>query len=207
LINPPTSPGDPPPQLISKLELHSFLQFLSDSVDQALEFSAPSEELSDILKGQIAFNQVFERYPIPEQLSAITELPESWVTLVNDSKNYYSEARRYKNFLAWRKTRNTTRAKFEAEIGYDIKHAGHCLRLLYQALAIYSSGLVIIDVNEFPKAEGDFIRRVLKAEVPYEELKAESDRVFDELKTMKGLPKPISMDQLQEILLEILYSS
>lgn len=54
-------------------------------------------------------------------------------------QNYKAALREWKQFETWRKNRNPARAELEAKYGYDVKHAGHLVRLMCQAQVILAA--------------------------------------------------------------------
>ena len=212
LLNPPSSPPELPEQnqVLSKAELQAFLEFLYNTVKNKIEYLEPSEVFREFLNNSFDFKGIFKNYPLEEEcleeVAKITQVPTSFISKVQENQRYQTELKKYSNYLSWIKNRNPDRAKFEALVGYDVKHASHCLRILYQLESILEKGDVIVEVKNFPYKRGLFLRSILEGKVSYEKIKEESENLFQKLKltNFDSIGHPLSNSKLTDIVLEVL---
>ena len=96
---------------------------------------------------------------------------------------YRAAEREYKKYTGWRKNRNPARAILEERYGYDVKHAGHLVRLLLQGVNILRTG----DYNPvLTGGDRDTVLAVMHGKWEYERLIAfatEYDLVISEMDT------------------------
>jgi hypothetical protein len=95
-----------------------------------------------------------------------------------DSTKYYSDVKKFKDLWNWKINRNKARSAAEDEVGYDVKHGAHLLRLMFAGKQILSSG-------EFsPKLEGKELERILDVlhfKVKYDDLIEQAEKIDSEL--------------------------
>lgn len=197
-------------KITSKEELFAFCEFLFDCVKRKLIFFEPVESFHRLLFEDLDFKALFKTELFEEEavskVSQITGTPVNYIHQLQNSKRYYQAIRDYENYQAWLKNRNPERAEMEAKTGYDVKHATHCLRLLYQAFYIFTEQTLITNVNHFPKGESDYIRLVKAGQLKYEDLLQKTEDLFNLIKNMniKTFRPPLSNIELSEIFKRLL---
>ena len=197
-------------KILSKQDVFSFLEFLYSCIKNKIEYLEPTEEFRSLLYDQFDIKAVFKNYPLQDEsinkIVEITGTEENFIRKVQKSKEYYAARKRYENYQNWKTNRNPARAAYEQQSGYDVKHASHCLRLLYQALDILQNGEVFVDVEKFDSKKYHFLRNVKHGEVSYEAVKEECDKLFDEVKNKDfgSLGQIMSEKELSEIFIETL---
>src|ERR1700722_2901131 len=65
---------------------------------------------------------------------------ENYIYMLQREKAYQHIVSDYENYLTWKKNRNPERAKLEAKIGYDSKHATQLIRLLKVGKEVLETG-------------------------------------------------------------------
>ena len=88
---------------------------------------------------------------------AETDLPPSFLALLDRERQYRSALREWQQYEEWTRTRNAARAELERRFGYDTKHAMHLLRLLRMAVEILTTGQVLVrrpDAEELRAVRG-----------------------------------------------------
>jgi predicted nucleotidyltransferase len=75
---------------------------------------------------------------------AETDLPSSFLALLDRERQYRSAIREWQQYQQWTRNRNPVRAELERQFGYDTKHAMHLLRLLRMAVEILTTGEVLV---------------------------------------------------------------
>ena len=94
----------------------------------------------------------------------------------------------------------------EVLCGYDVKHATHCLRLLYQAFHIIQERILLVDVEDFTPEECNFLRSVKQGEVPYDVLIHTTEDLFTQLKNLpvNNLPNQPTDDLITNLFIDVL---
>ena len=216
LLNPPTIKPEPENYgfcdsypILSKADVLAFCEFLYDSVKNKIEYLEPTEEFRTLLFEKLDYKALFKTYEFEEKsisvIKKLTGVDDNLILKVQNSKKYYNDLKYWLNYQNWKAHRNPQRAAMEAKCGYDVKHATHCLRLLYQALGIFEEQHIEVNVDDLPYERGNFLRKIKAGEVPYKEVEAESTYVFEKLNAInkKILPKPLTPKELSHIFIKL----
>lgn len=126
--------------------------------------------------------------------------------LVFNEAEYNKAVADHKNYWEWMKNRNPHRyvAQEKGEIDYDCKNICHCVRLLWSSENVLRNGEPII---RFEGEQKDFLMRIRKGEMHYEELMAMIEPKMDELKTLcentTAVPHHVDEHAINKLFLEI----
>jgi predicted nucleotidyltransferase len=211
LLDPPSKPPEKSEfgsDVMSRDEVNALCELLWVSVKDRLEYLRPVEKLATLLNGKIDYKAIFKNYPIEDELikpaSIILNTNESAITRLQRSQRYYAELRKWQNYQHWLKKRNPERAKIEAKVGYDTKHALHCLRLLFQAHFLFRDQFLYVDLTEVDPFMKEMLVGIKQGKISYEEVRKASDFWFNVLseEDTNKLPNPISYQELETILFE-----
>lgn len=124
---------------------------------------------------------------------------------LRQEKAYRDASSNWKSYQAWQQGRNVARAALEAKCGYDAKHGSHCLRLLRQGQEILEHGRLTVNRQEAGDAE--YLQKVRRGEVPYEELMAEVAQAsirLQETTVHRSVPKKCDRAAVEGVLSRIL---
>jgi len=103
---------------------------------------------------------------------------ENFIYLLQREKAYQNLTDDYHNYLTWKKNRNPERAKLEAKIGYDAKHATALIRLLLVGKeALLTGKLRVKRLND-----REMLMEIKNCQWPYERVIEYADKIEDELK-------------------------
>jgi uncharacterized protein len=216
LLNPPQKKPEPIDFGFSDLykplslsELNAFFYFLWLVVRDCIEYLQPAEELRNLLLEKIDYKQLFLDHRFPEeahrQMQEYTLASSDFMKLTFASRQYLSARREWDSYQSWHKHRNSKRREMEAKCGFDAKHASHALRLLYTGKEIIKTKTLIVDRRQAGDAE--YLLEVKKGNVAYEEVMAECDRVYNEIKSISDrdidLPDRVDEDFLNDICIQL----
>lgn len=103
--------------------------------------------------------------------------------LVFNEADYDKAMTDHRNYWEWMKNRNPHRyvAQEKGEVDYDCKNLMHCVRLLWSSENILRNGEPII---RFEGEQKDFLMKIRKGEMRYEDLMAMIEPKMEELKTL-----------------------
>ncbi len=88
-----------------------------------------------------------------DQQGKDTGISPEVMEIIRREKAYKNRHREYEQYQNWKRTRNPERAALEARWGFDLKHAGHLVRLLRMGKEILTTGMVYVDRREAGDAE------------------------------------------------------
>ena len=139
------------------------------------------------------------------QIQEYTNASDYFMRLTFASRQYLSAKKEWKNYQSWQKNRNIKRQALEAKCGYDSKHASHALRLLYTGREIINDKILIVDRRK--AGDADYLLQVKLGNVPYEEVMAECNHIFNEIKSKNDqeidLPSQVEDQFLSDLCIEI----
>ncbi len=193
-------------------EINAFFYFLWLVVRDCIEYLDPAEELRDLLLERIDYKQVFLEHRFPEdaqkQIQEYTHASSDFMELTYASRRYLAAQKEWKNYQSWKEHRNEKRRVMERKCGYDAKHASHALRLLYTGREIIQKKTLIVDRRQ--AGDGEYLLAVKQGNVAYEEVMAECDRVYNEIKGIDNkdidLPDGVDEDFLTDLCIELVES-
>jgi len=111
--------------------------------------------------------------------------------------------KRWKDYQAWRKTRNPARAKLEQKHGYDSKHAAHLYRLSLEAQELLTTGNLTLPLkSEYRQVYLD----VLNGQVDYDDVVAKAHSLKEELQALEAnspLPKRPNHKAVEALLIKL----
>jgi len=90
--------------------------------------------------------------------------------------------------------------------GYPVKHAMHCLRLLYQLHYIYLKRDLVININGFSYKQELLLRKIKAGQIRLDYVQEECSRmmnILDEL-DFDVFPKPLPEQQLSDFFIEMI---
>jgi predicted nucleotidyltransferase len=135
---------------------------------------------------------------------AETDLPPSFLVLLDRERQYRSAMREWQQYQEWARNRNPARAELERQFGYDTKHAMHLLRLLRMAVEILTTGEVLV---RRPDAED--LKAVRRGSLTFDGLLEQADGLGSRLKALadtSALPARPDEDRLNAFCAELVSS-
>jgi uncharacterized protein len=158
LLDPPQQKPQPedfgidPSQLMSKSEIHAFLEYLYLLIRDRIQYLEEIEDLRQLLTADIDFKGVLRQFALPDDTlnytQRLTRSSHEFIRLLQTNQQYLNAAREYENYQQWKKNRNPARALMEAKAGYDCKFAMQAIRLLRTGIEILTHGSIIVDRRE-----------------------------------------------------------
>lgn len=141
-----------------------------------------------------------------DKLNSILHAPEEtisegWREYARKEQAYKRASDEWSKYMQWMNGRNPKRFEYEKKFGYDLKHANHLFRLLFEGIELMSTGRIT-----FPLKQAGFLKRILSGEFSYEKLMVLLEGLtceFDETKTI--LPKRPDKDALREVYYSIVF--
>jgi len=200
LLNPPNAKpqaqnfGIEPTQLMAKMEVNAFLEYLYLLIRDRIQFLEESEELGKLLSAEIDFKGVLRQYAIPDAAlvytQQITHSSTDFIRLLQKNQQYLNAVREYENYQQWKQNRNPARALMEAKVGYDCKFAMQAIRLLRTGVEILADRQIQIDRREAGDAEE--LLAIKRGDYTYEQVMSIADRLY------KGLESTHARSQLPD---------
>lgn len=151
----------------------------------------------------------FEECPVSkDMMSAVLSIPSDMLEgdlkeQVKKEQRYQQALKDWKNYQNWKKNRNSERAKLEARIGYDSKHASHLIRLLRTGKEILTQGEVFVDRRNIDAEE---LKAIRNCEWSYGKVVGEAkamDAELDELYEKSTLQHKPNMNKLNDLCIEV----
>lgn len=115
---------------------------------------------------------------------------ENFILLLNKEKQFEAAQKQWEAYSDWKKNRNPKRAGMEAKIGYDVKHANHCIRLLFQVLEIFEYNTIFVK-----RKDADYFKAILNGEFTFNQIKEKVNELELKIKlaydktTLQSTPK------------------
>ncbi len=194
-----------------KEQLNAFLEFLYVLIQDRISFSEIEEEFATFLEKRVDFKSALKQYPLELNVLGyvqnLTGSSDNFIHLLHATQTYQAAMRAYQNYQQWKANRNPMRSALEAKVGYDAKHAMHCLRLLHMGIEILKDGVVI--VNREKAGDAPLLRAVRNCEYTYDQIMAmaaESQAELECIYRTSSLPKTVdrvAMSTLCEELVEM----
>lgn len=125
-------------------------------------------------------------------------IKEEWIEYAENERRYRSASDQYKKYEEWKRNRNPKRAETEAKYGYDLKHASHLMRLLYEGQDLLQNGKL-----EFPLPYADFLLDIREGIYKYEDILKMSN---DEKEKLDSIESTLPIQPNEDELLEVYYS-
>ena len=188
------------PSILGKQELNALYQLIWLQFKDKAELL--DEESKAFLLERIQVKNSFNSQGLSDLLLATCSgKAKAAVQLLQGSQSYASTMKQYKSYCHWKNNRNPERAALEAKCGYDSKHAMHLIRLLQMAYKAKTTGKIDVQVTGSPL---QYLMQIRRAEVPWEAVKLEADRLLADIKSAKSvLPKKPDYAACNELLLSI----
>lgn len=141
-----------------------------------------------------------------EKMNAVIHAPEEsisseWREYVLKEQQYRSASDNFQKYQQWLTNRNPKRFEIEKKFYYDVKHANHLFRLLFEGQELLQTG----NLN-FPLRYVDFLKAILNGAFTYDQLMEAFDlqkKEFDNVQSI--LPKKPDLDKLREVYYNIVY--
>ncbi len=214
LLDPPQSEPNPEDfdlvvdRPLNKEELHAFLEYLYSLVRGKIEYLAESEQLHQLLTGDIDYKGLLKQYPLPDDVLEYTQnLTNSrgdFIQLLQKSQRYQNALREWNAYQSWKTNRNPTRAGMEQQSGFDLKHAMHCIRLLRSGLEILESGEIFVDRQEV--GDADELKAIIHGEFTYEQVTHIAEQLtvdIDRAYLTSLLPDRPDLDVIGQLCIEL----
>jgi len=143
-----------------------------------------------------------------EQMSALLTLPLEVIHNDELREEAFREARyrqmkkEWDDYQSWKEGRNKERAKLEEEFGYDVKHASHLVRLMYEGEEVLKTGYITL-----PRPEAGLLVDIKNGKYSYDELLAlvsDFDAEFENLYESSTLPYTPDYGKANSMYLDIL---
>jgi hypothetical protein len=214
LLNPPQQ--KPLPQdfgieqenVLSKDELHAFLEYLYGLIRGKIEFLAEAEQLYNLLTAEVDFKGLLKQYPLPDNVleytQGLTHSRSDFIKLLQQSQKYQGALREWNAYQSWKTNRNPDRASMEKTSGFDLKHAMHCIRLLRSGIEIMREGRVFVNRHDIGDAED--LKAILRGEYTYEQVMSMTDRLMTEMEEVyqkSSLPHHPNLPKINELCMEL----
>jgi uncharacterized protein len=189
LLNPPTEEPTPAKfglaaeRPLNKEELHAFLEYLYSLVRGKIEYLAESQELHQLLTGDIDYKGILKQHNLTDEVleytQNLTNSRSDFIKLLQKSQQYHNALKEWNAYQSWKTNRNPARAGMEKKSGFDLKHAMHCIRILRSGLEILRSSEVFVDRPDV--GDADELKAILHGELTYEQVTKISDNLMTEL--------------------------
>jgi uncharacterized protein len=136
---------------------------------------------------------------------------EKTVVLADGSQRFFTKFleqeydiayKKYQQYIDWKKNRNEQRSGFEAQFGYDTKHAMHLVRLMRMGLEILKEGKVIVKRPD----RADLLGLKLNGNRTYDQLIEEANYYQEELDVWyekSSLPKTPDTKKINDLLITL----
>jgi uncharacterized protein len=193
---------------LNKEELHAFLEYLYLLVRGKIEYLAESEQLHQLLTGDIDYKGLLKQFPLDNEVleytQQLTNSRSDFIKLLQKSQQYQNATREWNAYQSWKTNRNPARAGMEAKSGFDLKHAMHCIRLLRSGLEILQSGKIFVDRQEV--GDADELKAILHGDFTYEQVTKIADDLVAELDrayTTSSLPDRPNLKQIDQLCIEL----
>jgi predicted nucleotidyltransferase len=154
-------------------------------------------------KGSKLFNRNFslKQYEYNELPDSIKKQSPEFIIKV--CENEFKQAKdTWKNYWSWKRNRNESRHKLEANFGYDTKHAMHIVRLMRMGEEILSEGVVKV-----MRPDAQELLDIRNGKWSYEELlewaEEKDDLVRNKLYKSSYLPKTVDLNLASDILMDV----
>jgi len=80
-------------------------------------------------------------------------LSKNMIEVLQAEKSYKAALIEWNQYKNWKETRNPYRAGLERDYGYDLKHAMHLVRLIFQGEELLTRGKITVRCNHIPEIE------------------------------------------------------
>ena len=195
-------------QLLTIVQINSFLEYLYRLIKDRIQFLEEAEELYHLLTAEIDFKAVLKQYPLQEDTleytRIITNTSHNFIQLLQKSQQYYSACREYENYRQWQQNRNPARAAMEAKVGYDAKFAMQAIRLLKTGIEILETQNIIIDRREAGDAEE--LLAIKNGEYSYDQVMAIANSLYNQLDVSyqkSTLPKNVDREAVNQLCIDL----
>lgn len=163
---------------VSKTDLYPFFEYLFLLMNLRIDFCEDSEilrsEFINLLKENVDYKQILRTTLLPEKVLEYTEemvgVQRDFTILLQRMKAYLNAKDKWNSYQEWKKHRNQKRSHYEQLVGYDTKHAMHCIRLLRMGCEILEGKEVIVDRRLAGDAEE--LKNIRFGKVSYNDLMA-----------------------------------
>lgn len=144
-----------------------------------------------------------------EQMSALMQLPDTIIspahkTMAENEKMYHDDLQRWKQYDEWKRNRNPKRAKMEAKMGFDGKHASHLVRLIEMGKELLATGHITLPMQGNALQE---VKDVMAGKYSYfeltEKIVGDIGKQFDKMSEVSSLPDKPDMDVINELCVDI----
>jgi uncharacterized protein len=214
LLNPPIKKPTPADfdfaleEPLTKDEVNAFLEYLYSLVRGKIEYLAESQELHQLLTGDIDFKGLLKQYPLTAASlpysQMLTNSRGDFIRLLQRSQKYRAACVEWEAFQSWQKNRNPHRAGMEQKSGYDLKHAMHCIRLLRCGVEILRDGRVWVDRREAGDAEQ--LRSIIAGDYTYAQITQLADELVAEMEIahdQSSLPDKLDLSAIDGLCVEL----
>lgn len=202
--------GLPPKMTINKDQYLTVKALFEKQIDQwTCDFEPFSEPQKIYLQGKVS--------DILTEMSILSDnkwelaarnlgASENFIYMLQREKVYQNLVDDYQNYLTWKKNRNPERAKLEAKIGYDAKHATQLIRLLLVGKEVLLTSKLRVKRLE----DREELMEIKNCHWPYQKVIDRADQIEAEVKAAYfQSPLPIKPDikALDELCIRLVESS
>jgi len=167
--------------LLTKEQLHAFINYLFVLIKDRIEWMHVTEELREIFN-QIDYKGVLVHHQIPdtalEYTSYLTRGTQDFMNVLHQTQLYRKAKKEWDAYQEWTHKRNPARAALEEKCGFDAKHGSHALRLLAMGLEALEHQTLFVDRTDI---DAEWLLAVKNGDVSYEEVMGVCNSRFDEL--------------------------
>jgi hypothetical protein len=190
-------------------EVEAFFRLLHLLIKDRVEYLNVIDDVNHLFKEKIDLFDLVRNAPDSEGLDSFilgVTLPfPNALEAYKSAKAFYKARQEYQSFVSWETNRNPKRHAIEKKCGYDGKHLGHCLRLLYQGLELIETG--DLEINISTKPYFPYIQKVINGKIPYPKVMETAQDLFTLFKSLNvsHLPPPNLL--LRTELLEVIHAN
>ena len=166
-------------------------------------------KINDILIKIVGASIYLNRDELWKLAAVDSGMSTNFIKAIQKEKEYNAKKTEYDNYQEWKKNRNKARATLEAEFGFDLKHAGHLVRLSRMCKEILTTGEVIVK-----RPDAEELKSIRAGAWTYDQVIEFAEQMEEEVKELyKTSPLPRepnrkAIDKLcSEIIEEFIYSS
>ncbi|CAN1211930.1 DNA polymerase beta superfamily protein [Tumidithrix helvetica PCC 7403] len=214
LLDPPQQKPQPedfglePTQVMSKTEIHAFLEYLYLLIRDRVQFLEQVKEFHRLLTTDIDFKGVLRQYELPEDTltytQQLTHSSHDFIRLLQTNQQYLNACREYDNYQQWKKNRNPARAVMEAKVGYDCKFAMQAIRLLRTGIEILTHESIIVDRREAGDTEE--LLAIKRGDYSYSDVMAIANDLYAGLESAHSkstLPNDVDRSAINQLCIDL----
>ncbi|MCF8354357.1 MAG: nucleotidyltransferase domain-containing protein [Melioribacteraceae bacterium] len=183
-------------------QIGAFNTFIVRFLEEAREFHTLKDQLEE-MNETFSFRNAIQRTEINfEELEQfLPEVNEQIIEALKREKSYNKAMAHWNSYISWKETRNPRKKELEMKYGYDVKHALHLVRLIYEGKELLETGHITL-----PRPESDLLKDILNGKWSFDyllEFVEDFDKTFEELYYSSPLRKEPKRVKIDELLIDI----